>query len=87
MSTTKPLCTHYDPSADAATFLFQRHAKSARTEVLDDRRMVDYDFFGKVAFVEVLDVSHGVELEGLPEPALIRQAVDNLAAQYGWKRA
>jgi hypothetical protein len=51
---------------------------------LDDRRFVDYDSQGRIIGIEVLDVSSGVVIEGLPEPGLVRGLVERLAADHGW---
>jgi uncharacterized protein YuzE len=53
-----------DAEADAAYVEF-RHAPAARTEQLSDQLIVDYDKSGAVIGVEILDVSEGVDLDGL----------------------
>lgn len=76
----------YDATVDAsAVYLTDPPVgRVARTEVLDDERLVDYDAEGRPVLVELLDVSRGVVLEGLPEPELVRAAVEALAARHGW---
>lgn len=78
MTTAQRLCTHYDPTVDALVIFFRRHARSARTEPLDDNRLVDYDADGGVAFVELLNVSRGTELAGLPEQDRVREELERL---------
>ena len=60
----------YDSTADAI-YIYLTDAgpegRAARTVPIDDARMVDYDAAGIVLGVELLGVSHGVDLEGLPE--------------------
>ena len=59
------ICTRYDAKVDAALIFFNR--KSARTEILDENRLIHYDRYGAVAFVELPEVSKGVKLDGLPQ--------------------
>jgi hypothetical protein len=40
--------------------------------------MVDYDADGQVVGVEFLDVSRGVDINGLPEPDKLAEAVRSL---------
>jgi uncharacterized protein YuzE len=72
-----PLRVRHDPAVDAVAVFFQepRPGMSVRTDVLDDRRFVDYDEHGQVAIVELLRVSDGVDLRGLPEPWRITEAL------------
>lgn len=81
---TKP-CTHYDRKVDAALIYFQRDVSSERTEELDDTRFVDYDARGALVAVELLDVSKGVSLEGLPAVEPIRTELNRLASTLGWR--
>jgi uncharacterized protein YuzE len=85
MSTTVLTAT-YDAEADALSIGFEGSGpgRSVRTEHLDDRRFVDYDSQGRIIGIEVLDVSSGVVIEGLPEPGLVRGLVERLAADHGW---
>jgi uncharacterized protein YuzE len=76
----------YDAEADALWIGFEGSGpgRSVRTEHLDERRFVDYDAQGRMIGIEVLDVSSGVLIDGLPEPGLVRGVVERLAADHGW---
>lgn len=55
----------YDPDADAAYITF-RDAPWDHMEILDDYRNIDYASDGEPVGVELLYVSKGVNLDGLP---------------------
>lgn len=76
----------YDPEADALAIDLEGSGagRSARTEHLDERRLVDYDATGRTISIQLLDVSGGVTFEGLPERGLVRGVVARLAADQGW---
>ena len=65
----------YDPEADAIYVRLRESEGSIRTERVDERRLVDYNASGDVAGVELLSVSRGVDLRGLPEAARIADAM------------
>lgn len=54
-----------DPSVNAA-YVTVTEKDVDRTEVLDQRRRIDYDERGTLVGIEFLDISHGAELQGLP---------------------
>ena len=59
----------YDPEADAM-YVYLRGPSNAvaRTDVLEDGRVVDFDHAGRLLGVEILDVTHkGVHLLDLVE--------------------
>lgn len=60
----------YDREVDA---IYVRLSEQScdHTIPLDDRRLVDYGADGSVVGVELLDVHDGVDLAGVPEPAVI----------------
>lgn len=80
---TKP-CVHYDSLADAVTVWFQRGVESARTDIIDNLRLADYDASGRLAFVELIGVSRGVRLDGLPSRDVIERELRPLAEREGW---
>jgi uncharacterized protein YuzE len=55
----------YDPDGDIIYVEFSR-AKSARTQCLDDWRMVDFAKDGSVVGVELMYASEGIDLTGVP---------------------
>ncbi len=55
----------YDPDADAAYITF-RDAPWDHMDILDDYRNIDYAPDGEPVGVELLYVSKGVNLDGLP---------------------
>ena len=82
------VCTHYDPSADAAWIYFQKPSvalRPARSEELDESRLIAYDALNRVLAVELLDVSKGVVMDGLPGQAEISAELRRLAGTYGWR--
>ncbi len=70
----------YDSDADALYVEFLADAKVARTAAVDARRNVDYDGDDQVVGIELLAVSAGIDLDGLPHAAEIGAALRDLAA-------
>ncbi len=62
----------YDPDADAVYLKLRAHEGRTRGRRLDDRRVVHYDGKGNVVAVELLFVSQGMDVEGLPEADRVR---------------
>ncbi len=62
----------YDPDADAVYVKLRAHEGRTRGRRLDDRRVVHYDAEGNVVAVELLFVSQGMDLKGLPEADRVR---------------
>jgi uncharacterized protein YuzE len=56
-----------DREADAA-YVYVTEKSVARTRSLDENRLLDLDSDGEVRGIELLNISHGVELAGLPFP-------------------
>jgi uncharacterized protein YuzE len=67
----------YSASADAV-YIYLSSGKSARTRHLDDLRMIDYDSLGSVIGVELLGVSAGIDLNGVPEGGTIERLLKEL---------
>ena len=57
----------HDKVADAA-YVFIKDADERRTEKLDDDRLLDRDFGGRLVGIEFLNVSRGVRVHDLPCP-------------------
>jgi uncharacterized protein YuzE len=74
----------YDPEVDAAAVDFVYPARALRTVRVDESRSFDYDAEGRIIGVELLNVSGGVRLDGLPEPDLVRRALEQIAREQGW---
>jgi uncharacterized protein YuzE len=55
----------YDKANDVA-YVRLKAGKVARTQALDDRRLVDYDSAGQAIGVEFIGVREGVETDDLP---------------------
>ena len=65
----------YDSTVDALSISFQerRSGDVARTERLDDRRLVDFDADGSALGVEILGAREfGIDLTGLPRAGEIQ---------------
>jgi uncharacterized protein YuzE len=58
----------YDPEADAVYVYFRPPATgvAARTEVVDESRMIDYATDGAIVGFEFLNVTRGIDLRDLP---------------------
>ena len=65
----------YDPEADAVYAKLREAEGRVTTQQIDDVRLVDYDESGAVVGVELLFVSGGVDLRGLPEAERIAEAM------------
>ena len=66
----------YDPDADAIYVALREHEGAVRSRSAGDwRRVVDYDGTGKPVGVELLAVSTGLDLDGLPEAEAISAAI------------
>lgn len=74
----------YDSEGDALWIAFEAERPSVRTEHLDQVRFIDYNAAGELVAIELLEVSRGVELEGLPEQDAVRAALEQVAAEQGW---
>ncbi len=70
----------YDSEADAIAVHLREPMGAVETEFVDDVRYVDYDADGNVVGIELLAVSHGYDLEGLPEADRIARALKMIAA-------
>lgn len=71
------LAARHDPEADAVWIKLQRGVYAATYE-LDSRRLVDQAADGTALSVELLDVSDGVDVSGLPASQEIEQALRRL---------
>jgi uncharacterized protein YuzE len=59
----------YDPEADAVYIYLREDMPFALTHTLDDARNIDYGRDEKPIGVELLGVSHGIDLTDLPQRA------------------
>jgi len=66
----------YDSEADAIYIMLREPEGAVETQFIDDARYVDYDATGLVVGVELLGVSQGVDLSGLPEASRIAEALN-----------
>jgi uncharacterized protein YuzE len=64
------VAVNHDPVADAIWVILAR-GEYIETRELDDRRRIDLAKDGSVLRVELLDVSDGVDVSGLPRAAEI----------------
>jgi uncharacterized protein YuzE len=55
----------FDAEADAL-YVYLSDGPLVRTQIIDDGRMVDWAADGQVVGLEFLDVSHGIDLRGVP---------------------
>lgn len=65
----------YDKNADAAYILIN-DVKHHHTQELDDTRFIDYGENGVVQGVEFLFVESGIDLNGLPYQAEIKELLE-----------
>ncbi len=71
----------HDQTADAAYVYLSPVRKVAQTRCVDDYRMVDYGRDGRVLGVELLEVSDGVDLDGIPERETIRRLLQDIGIE------
>jgi uncharacterized protein YuzE len=69
----------YDEEGDLAYVYLSASEFSARTEHLDDLRLIDFTDTGEVMGVEFIGVRGGVDLSGVPQP----ETVQRLLEQHG----
>jgi uncharacterized protein YuzE len=62
----------YDRTVDAA-YVTLRRGRVARSDALDEGRVVDYDKSGQALGVEFLGVHDGVDLQDLPDAELLEK--------------
>ena len=72
----------YDSDADALYIKFREPAGKVETEFIDVSRYVDYDEHDNVVGVEILDVTMGIDLTGLPEAERIAEALRALQPAF-----
>jgi hypothetical protein len=75
----------YDRGDDALSIDFLEDevgAVGTRTQALDERRIVDLDPDGEPVSIALLEVSRGVDLDGLPEQQVVREVL-RLIARMG----
>ena len=66
----------YDTEADAIYVSLREHEGALRSRNADDwRRVVDYDEVGEAVGIELLAVSAGLDLDGLPRADEISAAI------------
>ncbi len=65
----------YDKEVDAV-YIYVTDAPYARGKRLDDQRRIDYDSDDDVRGIELLNVSHGVDLHNLPFAAKIGRLLE-----------
>lgn len=67
----------HDPAADAI-YVYWHHGRVAKTLRLpgEQIRTVDYDEGGRPIGVEFLCVSHGIDLDGVPDSSTILRLAD-----------
>ena len=68
----------YDPEADAIFVRLRQHEGELHARRIDESRLVHDDADGNPVAVELLWVSRGISLEGLPEAKRIEAALDSL---------
>jgi len=67
----------YDERADAI-YVPMATAEWHHQVNLDDRRILDYNENGLLIGIELLGVSNGIDVEGLPETTLLAKALTEL---------
>ena len=77
MTHNLPPAVEWSKSADALYVLFQDRP-SARTQTLDDIRLVDWADDGSLVGVEFLYVSDGVDLRGVPAADQVARVLRDL---------
>jgi len=80
----RPIRIEYDPTVDALAIDFPGadDGASAKLVRLDRDRALDYDAQDRLISIELLNVSKGVVLDGLPEPDVVRTALDLVGPRH-----
>jgi uncharacterized protein YuzE len=80
----RPIRIEYDPQVDALAIDFAGACDGASAKMvrLDRDRAVDYDVDGRLISIELLNVSDGVEFDGLPEADVVRRALELIGPQH-----
>ena len=65
----------YDKEADAV-YVYVTNASYSHGKKVDDQRRIDYDADGDVRGIELLNVSRGVDLRGVPFQAKIARLLE-----------
>jgi uncharacterized protein YuzE len=68
----------YDPDVRALYIQFREPEGELRTEDFGRDRYVDYDAAGNVIGIELLSLSNGLDLDGLPEAGRVADAFNAL---------
>jgi uncharacterized protein YuzE len=76
MSKFQPHATH-DPDADAI-YVYLTDSQVARSQPLDDLRIIDFSADGGVIGVEFVGVSGGIDLSDLPFPEKVEELINEL---------
>jgi uncharacterized protein YuzE len=76
----------YSPESDAIYVALTDRLVS-RQRHLDDYRILDLAEDGSIVGVELLGVSGGVDLTGLPNQAVLRQAVEPIIAEIARRQS
>lgn len=78
-----PVHVWFDPLVDALAIDFPgfRPGASVRMVRLDRHRALDYNGDGRLVSIELLNISRGVNLEGLPAAELIQSALELVGAR------
>lgn len=75
---SSPMFLSYDRDADAISVKLRAPQGEIESEPFGDRCVIDYDETGEPVAVELLFVSRGIELEGVPEAEGIREMLTSL---------
>jgi uncharacterized protein YuzE len=65
----------YSPDSDMLYIRFRTEEHSARTQVIDDQRIVDFAADGSLYGVEFIGTTEGLDLTDLPERERIEAAI------------
>jgi uncharacterized protein YuzE len=79
----RPIRIEYNPHVDALAidFVGAIEGASAKMMRLDRDRAIDYNAEGRLISIELLNVSGGVEFDGLPEAEVVRRALELIGPQ------
>lgn len=80
----RPISIEHDPTVDALAIDFPGadDGASAKLVRLDRDRALDCDAQGRLISIELLNVSKGVVLDGLPQPEVVPYALDLVGPQH-----
>lgn len=72
----------YDEDEDSLSIVLDPSATPVRSKELDPRRLIKSAEDGEPVGIELVNVSHGINLKNLPAPKAVKQVLEKLSLPY-----